>query len=114
MTYTQDIRMLVQDYLQGLALPAKQIPGIVQFYSAVRTAATTLLVTGEGRRPTFSLRTLCRALKVAARNPCGSVRRSLLEAFRWQLFYILNTLMLLEVLSYGIILCLSPQPCLPD
>ena len=83
MTDTQDIRMLVQDYLQGLALPAKQISGIVQFYSAVRTAASTSLVTGEGRRPTFSLRTLCRALKVAARNPCGSVRRSLLEAFRF-------------------------------
>ena len=81
MAEVQDIRMLVSDYLQCLALPAKQINGIVQFYTEARKAATTTLVSGEGHRPTFSLRTLCRALKIAARNPCGSVRRSLLEAF---------------------------------
>lgn len=36
---------------------------------------------GTGRQPHYSLRTLCRALVVAASNPCGTVTRSLYEAF---------------------------------
>lgn len=80
MTEVQDICLLVSDYLQCLALPVKQIAGIVQFYTEAPKAAATTLVSGEGTRPTFSLRTLCRALKIASRNPCGSVHRSLLEA----------------------------------
>ena len=82
MTSAEDLRPLIQEYLAPLALPAATIAGILAFYTAARTAAAaTSLVSGEGRRPTFSLRTLCRALKVAARNPCGGVRRSLLEGF---------------------------------
>ncbi len=36
---------------------------------------------GTGRQPHYSLRTLCRALVVASCNPCGTVSRSLYEAF---------------------------------
>ena len=81
MTSAEDLRPLIQEYLALLALPAATIAGILAFYTAARTAAATSLVSGEGRRPTFSLRTLCRALKVAARNPRGGVRRSLLEGY---------------------------------
>ena len=36
---------------------------------------------GAGHLPTFSLRTLCRALNIAAGNPSQSAMRSLTEAF---------------------------------
>ena len=76
-----DIKMLVTDYLQRLSLPAKQITNIVTFFQAAKTAARGKLTTGTGERPTFSLRTLCRALRVANRNPCSNVPRSLYEGF---------------------------------
>jgi midasin len=76
-----DITLLVSDYLQCLSLPSKQINNIVSFYEAAKKASLTKLTTGTGHRPTFSLRTLCRALHIAAKNPCGSVHRSLYEAF---------------------------------
>ena len=47
----------------------------------IRGEALRTLVDGTGRQPHYSLRTLCRALTVAASNPCGSVARSLYEAF---------------------------------
>ena len=50
-------------------------------FKSAKTAAATKLTTGTGERPTFSLRTLCRALRVANRNPCGNVTRSLYEGF---------------------------------
>jgi len=76
-----DITMLVTDYLGNLSLQAKQISSIVTFYSQARIAAETSLTNGLGHRPTFSLRTLCRGLKIGSSNPCGSVKRSLYEAF---------------------------------
>ena len=76
-TDPQDVKMLVTEYLQPLALASKQIDNIVQFYSKARDLANTKLTNGLGHRPTFSLRTLCRALRIAAKNPCGGVQRSL-------------------------------------
>ena len=76
-----DIKMLVTDYLQRLSLPAKNITNIVNFFQTAKTAARARLTTGTGERPTFSLRTLCRALRVANRNPCSNVPRSLHEGF---------------------------------
>lgn len=49
------------------------------FYLAVRKEAETKLVDGTGHRPHYSLRTLCRALRFAASNPCSSIQRSLYE-----------------------------------
>ena len=41
------------------------------------------LVSGKGWRPTFGLRTLCKALRISVRNSCGRFKRSrsLLETF---------------------------------
>ena len=47
------------------------------------------LTDGTGHQPHFSLRTLCRALRFAALNSCGSVPRSLYEVsfnFLYSLF----------------------------
>ncbi|XP_066547692.1 midasin isoform X2 [Amia ocellicauda] len=76
-----DLRILVSDYLKGLNVNKTTINGIIGFYLTVRKEATSKLVDGTGHRPHYSLRTLCRALKYAAGNPCHSVQRSLYEGF---------------------------------
>ena len=52
---------------------------VCSFYLAVRKEANSHLVDGTGHRPHYSLRTLCRALKYVAANPCHGVQRSLYE-----------------------------------
>ncbi|KAI1897419.1 hypothetical protein AGOR_G00083100 [Albula goreensis] len=76
-----DLLILVSDYLKGLSLPKSSISGIISFYLSVRKEAKFRLVDGTGHKPHYSLRTLCRALKYAAANPCYSVQRSLYEGF---------------------------------
>ncbi|XP_071517971.1 midasin isoform X1 [Panulirus ornatus] len=76
-----DLMIIINDYLVKLGPSSKQIRGIKKFYVNVRKAAIATLNDGTGNRPHFSLRTLCRALAVAARNPCSSLPRSLYEAF---------------------------------
>ncbi|XP_067097253.1 midasin [Osmerus mordax] len=76
-----DLRILVSDYLKGLNPSKAVINGIISFYLAVRKEANSHLVDGTGHRPHYSLRTLCRALKYVASNPCYSVQRSLYEGF---------------------------------
>ncbi|KAK6297294.1 hypothetical protein J4Q44_G00318770 [Coregonus suidteri] len=76
-----DLRILVSDYLKGLNPNKKSINGIISFYLAVRKESTSKLVDGTGHHPHYSLRTLCRALKYVAANPCHSVQRSLYEGF---------------------------------
>ncbi|XP_041950170.1 midasin [Alosa sapidissima] len=76
-----DLRILVADYLKGLNMSKSVINGIISFYLTVRKEAHTHLVDGTGHKPHYSLRTLCRALKYAAANPCYSVQRSLYEGF---------------------------------
>uniref|UniRef100_A0A665VA47 Midasin n=1 Tax=Echeneis naucrates TaxID=173247 RepID=A0A665VA47_ECHNA len=76
-----DLRILVSDYLKYLNPHRNVISGIISFYLAVRKEASSHLVDGTGRRPHYSLRTLCRALKYVAANPCNSVQRSLYEGF---------------------------------
>ena len=75
-----DLRVLTADYLRHLGVTGAQVSGVVSFYQRVRTAAAEQLQDGTGHRPHYSLRTLCRALRVAAGNPCGGVARSLYEA----------------------------------
>ena len=53
----------------------------MRFYVDIRGEALRRLTDGTGRQPHYSLRTLCRALTVAASNPCTTVARSLYEAF---------------------------------
>ncbi|KAF0299690.1 Midasin [Amphibalanus amphitrite] len=75
-----DLRVLTADYLRHLGVTGAQVSGVVSFYQRVRAAAANQLQDGTGHRPHYSLRTLCRALRVAAGNPCGGVPRSLYEA----------------------------------
>ncbi|XP_070405869.1 midasin isoform X3 [Nothobranchius furzeri] len=74
-----DLRILVSDYLKSLNPQRSIISGIISFYLAVRKEAVCHLMNGTGHRPHYSLRTLCRALKYAAADPCCSVQRSLYE-----------------------------------
>ncbi|TSL47560.1 Midasin [Bagarius yarrelli] len=74
-----DLRILVSDYLKGLNLNRSTIHGIISFYLVIRKEANSRLVDGTGHRPHYSLRTLCRALKYVATNPCYNVQRSLYE-----------------------------------
>jgi midasin len=73
----RDLRILVEKYLPA----TKKTESIIQFYIAVRKKCMTILTDTCGHRPHFSLRTLCRALTIAASNPCQDVNRSLYEAF---------------------------------
>ncbi|GAA6099361.1 midasin isoform X1 [Tachysurus ichikawai] len=76
-----DLRILVSDYLKGLNFNRSTIHGIISFYLAIRKEANSRLVDGTGHKPHYSLRTLCRALKYVAINPCYNVQRSLYEGF---------------------------------
>ncbi|KFU91782.1 Midasin, partial [Chaetura pelagica] len=76
-----DLQVLIMDYLRGLNVNKNTIQGIVNFYLSVRKEAEAKLVDGTGHRPHYSLRTLCRALRFAASNPCSSIPRSLYEGF---------------------------------
>ncbi|NXD83342.1 MDN1 protein, partial [Halcyon senegalensis] len=76
-----DLQVLIMDYLRGLNVNKNTVQGIVSFYLSVRKEAETKLVDGTGHRPHYSLRTLCRALRFAASNPCSSIQRSLYEGF---------------------------------
>lgn len=75
----QDLLLLCSSYLASLALPASKLEAIVRFYLSACQEAISSLSDGTGQKPHYSLRTLCRALSVAASNPCGSVPRSLYE-----------------------------------
>ena len=78
---TNDLCTIVDDYLKNLDMEKKLIKKIVDFYLSVRKLAKTTLIDGTGHQPTFSLRTLCRALNVSSTNPCQNPMRSIIEAF---------------------------------
>lgn len=77
----QELKILVAEYLKGLSLDQQYIDGIVKFYKLIKLKAQNSLMDGTGKKPHFSLRTLCRALYQAAMNTYGNVTRSIYEAF---------------------------------
>ncbi|KAF5919872.1 hypothetical protein HPG69_014236 [Diceros bicornis minor] len=77
----EDLQILIVDYLKGLSVNKSTVQGIINFYTAVRKDSGTKLVDGTGHKPHYSLRTLCRALRFAASNPCSNIQRSLYEGF---------------------------------
>ncbi|KAK8720293.1 hypothetical protein OTU49_013436 [Cherax quadricarinatus] len=77
----QDLMIIINDYLVKLGPSSKQVKGIKNFYRKVKEDSEVKLTDGTGHKPHYSLRTLCRALTVAARNPCSSLPRSLFESF---------------------------------
>ncbi|XP_042842742.1 midasin [Panthera tigris] len=77
----EDLQILIVDYLKGLSVNKITVQGIINLYTALRKDSGTKLVDGTGHRPHYSLRTLCRALRFAASNPCSNIQRSLYEGF---------------------------------
>ncbi|KAM9316620.1 LOW QUALITY PROTEIN: midasin [Gastrophryne carolinensis] len=76
-----DLQILITDYLKGLNVNKTVVQGIISFYLAIRKKSFMDHLDGTGRRPHYSLRTLCRALRYAASNPCSNIQRSLYEGF---------------------------------
>lgn len=76
-----DLEILIRDYLIKTGIPAFKMNGIARMYERLRRLARLDLNDGLGNRPVYSLRTLCRALIVCARNLCGSIDRNLYESF---------------------------------
>ncbi|KAG8124032.1 hypothetical protein E2320_019500 [Naja naja] len=77
----KDLYILIMDYLKGLNVSKNIVHGIITFYLTVRKECESKLVDGTGRKPHYSLRTLCRALKFSSSNPCNNIQRSLYEGF---------------------------------
>ncbi|XP_063089292.1 midasin isoform X4 [Cavia porcellus] len=77
----EDLQILIVDYLKRMSINKTTVQGIISFYTALRKESGTKLVDGTGHRPHYSLRTLCRALRFAASNPCNNIQRSLYEGF---------------------------------
>lgn len=92
-----DLLLLVNSYLEAASLKEERLENIVKFYRNIRKEATISLCDGIGHKPHFSLRSLCRALTIASRNPCGVFTRSLYEAF------CLSFLTQLDAKSYEIV-----------
>lgn len=92
-----DLMLLVNSYLDTLLTNDSKTDKIVKFYINVRKEASSSLSDGLGHKPHFSLRSLCRSLSIAAKNPCGSFNRSLYEAF------CLGFLTQLDVKSYKVV-----------
>ncbi|XP_013162741.1 PREDICTED: midasin-like [Papilio xuthus] len=81
LTERNDLILLIGDYLYHMNLSRAMLDAIYNFYSTVKKEAKLSLVDGAGNAPHYSLRTLCRALTAAAKAKCGTVARSLYEAF---------------------------------
>ncbi|XP_023209810.1 midasin-like [Centruroides sculpturatus] len=77
----EDLAILIDSYLKGLTLSTETVNNIVKFYIQIRKDAECKYSDGTGHHPHYSLRTLCRALDYAGRNPCYCVPRSLFEGF---------------------------------
>ncbi|KAH8391169.1 hypothetical protein KR215_008404 [Drosophila sulfurigaster] len=81
LTTDADLSLLVGDYLANSGIQRKAVHSIVQLYKNLRRLSELQLNDGLGNRPVYSLRTLCRSLRICARNLCGSIERNLYESF---------------------------------
>lgn len=97
LTEKSDLLLLVNSYLEAMSLKDRELNKIVDFYLKIRKDTITTLSDGLGHKPHYSLRSLCRALIIASKNPCGTFKRSLYEAF------CLSFLTQLDSLSYKIV-----------
>ncbi|TRY63986.1 hypothetical protein TCAL_02073 [Tigriopus californicus] len=76
-----DLEALVNEYLKNLHVSKKVVSNVLDFYLNIKSLSQKRLCDGTGHKPSFSLRTLCRALSIASRNPTGNIDKSLTEAF---------------------------------
>ncbi|PZC77928.1 hypothetical protein B5X24_HaOG202809 [Helicoverpa armigera] len=81
LTERNDLILLIGDYLYHMNLESGILEAIYSFYATIKKEAKLNLVDGSGNTPHYSLRTLCRALQAAGKARCGTVTRSLYEAF---------------------------------
>lgn len=81
LTSENDLIILVGDYLKNTGIQSTKVLAIVKLYQKLRAMAQLELSDGLGNQPVYSLRTLCRALMICAKNLCGSVERNLYESF---------------------------------
>lgn len=81
LTSENDLLIIVGDYLNNTGIQKSRIYSAVRLYMKLRDLAQLELNDGLGNKPVFSLRTLCRALRICAKNLCGSVERNIYESF---------------------------------
>ncbi|XP_065288386.1 midasin isoform X3 [Dermacentor albipictus] len=74
-----DLELVAAAYLGSSGSPP--LSACVSLYLNLRKAAQESLTDGTGSRPHYSLRTLCRALRHAAPDPCSSWPHSLYQGF---------------------------------
>lgn len=74
----RDLELVAAAYLSGGGGTAP-LQACVSLYLDLRKAAHESLADGTGSRPHYSLRTLCRALRHAASDPCNSWPHSLYQ-----------------------------------
>ncbi|CAD5111280.1 DgyrCDS602 [Dimorphilus gyrociliatus] len=72
---------LVDFYLKDLSVNKKLINTVVDLYKTLRKKSETDLEDGTGRKPHYSLRTLCRALRYARSQKSVNFSYCLYEAF---------------------------------
>ncbi|KAH9400523.1 AAA ATPase midasin [Tyrophagus putrescentiae] len=75
-----ELRKLVGTYI-GSLVGATMVEAIVDFYMQVKVEAANALKDINGYRPIYSLRNLCRALRIASSNPFHAINRSIYESF---------------------------------
>lgn len=81
LTTEADLTILVSDYLATSGIQRGKVLNIVKLYKKLKAMSQLELNDGLGNRPVYSLRTLCRALTICAKNYCGSIERNLYESF---------------------------------
>lgn len=81
LTAENDLLILVGDYLNNTGIEKSRIHKTVQLYKELKSLSQLELNDGLGNKPVFSLRTLCRALRICAKNLCGSIERNIYESF---------------------------------
>uniref|UniRef100_A0A2A4JDZ7 Midasin n=1 Tax=Heliothis virescens TaxID=7102 RepID=A0A2A4JDZ7_HELVI len=81
LTERNDLMLLIGDYLYHMNLESGMLEALYSFYATIKKEAKLNLVDGSGNTPHYSLRTLCRALTAAGKARCGTLSRSIYEAF---------------------------------
>ena len=90
LTDPNDLTLMCKSYLEGLTeVTPHLLKSVVDFYTNIRRRPTDSdaasspfagkLANGTGMPPTYSLRTLCRALTYAAKNYCSNTRISVFD-----------------------------------
>lgn len=108
LTAENDLLILVGDYLNNTGIQKSKIFSTVKLYMRLKNLSQLELNDGLGNKPVFSLRTLCRALKICAKNLCGSIERNLYESF------CLSFLTQLDSESHDMVLVLIQKMLLSD